>query len=82
MITVSDPEVRKELGGAKQYYSYPIKGIDAKGSFDIMRRYSDFDSLRNTLLKRWPGVYVPSLPSKIKIMYSENEFVQIRTMYL
>lgn len=32
IITVSDPEVRKEYGGAKQYYLYNLKGQDNKGN--------------------------------------------------
>jgi len=79
VLTVSGPEVREEYAGAKQYYVYTIQGSDNKGTpscysgpIDIKRRYSDFTTFRNLLIKRWPGVYIPSLPTKIKVNYSDD----------
>lgn len=41
-----------------------IQGRDAKGHFENIRRFSDFDRLRELLVMRWPGCYIPSLPQK------------------
>lgn len=40
------------------------KGIDNNGDIDINRRYSEFKALRTVLVERWPGCYIPPLPSK------------------
>jgi hypothetical protein len=29
-----------------------------------MRRYSEFDTLRSQMVERWPGCYIPAIPSK------------------
>lgn len=47
-----------------KFVVYAVKGLDQEGSFSVLRRYSDFDKIRNSLLIRWPGCYVPPLPPK------------------
>ena len=42
-------------------------------SGDLERRYSDFFSLREKLLRNYPGVYIPSIPPKV---YINNKSVQ------
>ena len=44
------------------------KGTDKNGAFEAHRRFNDFYELRLALTKRWPGVYVPSLPPKKAIV--------------
>ena len=41
-----------------------IQGKDSKGNFETIRRFSDFDLLRELLVTRWPGCYIPCLPHK------------------
>ena len=48
---------------------YTIRGTDKDGSFEIYRRYSDFANLREVLLIRWPGCYIPPLPPKKKMVF-------------
>jgi hypothetical protein len=43
IISVSDPEVKKEYGGAKQYYLYTIKGQDSKGIYNYTQDHSTFN---------------------------------------
>ena len=49
VISVSDPEVKKEYGGAKQYYLYTIKGQDSKGRTTFIKVQSIFNAATLTL---------------------------------
>ena len=40
----------------------------------MTRRFSDFDHLRESLMARWPGCYVPSIPPKKSMVFYENIF--------
>ena len=41
-----------------------LKGNDELGSFECVRRYSAFRTLRKIMRSNWPGVYIPALPEK------------------
>lgn len=47
-IKVSDPEVKKQYGGAKQYYLYSVRGEDAKGTLVGMKVRSRFIAVTRT----------------------------------
>lgn len=57
-FTVSNPV--KVSGHIK----YTVTGEDADGQFEESRRYREFFALRNVLLSRWPGIYIPAIPEK------------------
>lgn len=59
-----------------RYFRYEITLI--QGSFDITRRYSDFDHVRIVIIKNWPGCYVPPLPRKKVIGNNEFLFIEAR----
>ena len=44
------------------YISYTMDGTDITET--LQRRYSDFFSLYEKLLQRWPGIYIPKVPPK------------------
>jgi hypothetical protein len=44
----------------------------------ITRRYSDFYSLREKLVERWPGVYIPNIPGKKVIKNTETKTINMR----
>lgn len=48
--------------GMSSYISYLIIGNDAKGEFNVERRFKEFKAIRDALRTRWPGVYIPPLP--------------------
>ena len=49
----------------------------------VYRRYSDFDWLRNTLIKFYPGFYVPPIPSKkLGLRRLEKDYVYKRMKLL
>lgn len=40
------------------------QGMDNEGQFEVFRRYKEFHLLRNVLVQRFPGLYVPPIPPK------------------
>ena len=38
--------------------------MDNEGTFEVFRRFKEFDLLRNVLATRFPGLYVPPVPRK------------------
>lgn len=57
---VCDP-ITKDAGLSK-HTIYNVKGMDNFGQFDIYRRYNDFHALRDYLVIKWPGCYIPPIP--------------------
>ena len=45
---------------------YKVTGVDLKTGkrFEVLRRYSEFEALREVFVTRWPGLYVPNVPTK------------------
>ena len=52
-------KVDKTVGS---YIAYTLDGTDL--TEQLVRRYSDFFSLYEKLLQRWPGIYIPRIPPK------------------
>ena len=42
--------------------TYHISTQDNSGTYECLRMYTEFVSLRNHLSKKWPGVYIPAIP--------------------
>ncbi|CAD8146874.1 unnamed protein product [Paramecium pentaurelia] len=76
-IQIEDAIV-KDVGFGQKFTVYLIKGSDNQGSFEIYRRYNDFYELRELLVKKWPGCYIPPIPEKALASGNDNETVQIR----
>lgn len=62
-IEIAEAKVQEDRILSK-HVVYTIRGRDSSGSFDSFRRYSDFGTLRSSLLARWPGLYIPAIPPK------------------
>lgn len=77
-VNVSDP-VMKDGG---KYIVYTISGSDKDGPFEVFRRYSDFDNFRSVLILRWPGCFIPPIPSKKVIGNKETKFLEDRKRFL
>lgn len=70
LVTIGPP-----LPGA--HVTYPVsvhstQGTDSKGSFETIRRYSDFYALHEVLLQRWPGLVIPQIPPKKLLVTSKT----------
>lgn len=59
-VKVTDPQADPTKG----FYTYLVSGSDPLGTFEIRRRYNDFYYLREALVKKWPGIYIPPVPEK------------------
>lgn len=69
-VTIGPP-----LPGAHVTYPVsvsPTQGTDSKGSFETVRRYSDFYALHEVLLQRWPGLVIPQIPPKKLLVTSKQ----------
>jgi hypothetical protein len=38
---------------------YNVAGIDKQGKFQVKRRYNEFFVLRNSMVQRYNGLYIP-----------------------
>ncbi len=74
MIIVSDPIVKE---GIKNYVLYKVSGKLL--SEPIYRRFSDFFLLREKLVERWPGIYIPNIPQKQTFGNFEKSVIEMRT---
>jgi sorting nexin-1/2 len=66
----------------KSYIVYTVVGQDSIGRFEIQRRYKEFYLLRQVLLQRHPGLYVPPIPPKRRRGNTDQTFVEERCFYL
>lgn len=57
-------------------------GRDDDGFFEGIRRYSDFFNVRNALIHRWPGVFIPAIPPKKAVGNKEEKFIEERMVFL
>ena len=75
IFTVTDPV---KAG----YVSYTVRGRDEDGDFEGQRRYNDFYYLRSSLVKRWPGTFIPAIPSKKAVGNKDDKYVEYRRHFL
>ena len=80
-ITIQNPKAIETSIFQPNYIIYEI--ITDVTQWQVERRYSDFDWLRQTLKKIHPGLYCPPLPQKkLGSRRFENDFVAKRMKYL
>lgn len=79
-ITISSPE--KKEGGifSKSYITYLVS--TNPNNFEVRRRYSDFEWLRNILVTHFPAHWVPPIPFKNYSDRFDSEFIDKRMRYL
>lgn len=64
------------------HVSYTVRGKDEEGEFEGQRRYNDFYHLRNSLINRWPGTFVPAIPSKKAVGNKDDKYIEHRRHFL
>ncbi|CAD8163391.1 unnamed protein product [Paramecium octaurelia] len=74
-VEVSDPKVQS---GLNKYTTYSVRGMDKNGQFDVIRRFSDFRLIRQFLITKWPGCYIPPLPPRKAIGNMDQKFIDDR----
>lgn len=67
VISITDPILVNHSGSS--FVTYKLTGVDQKGAFENKRRYRDFFLLREKLVERWPGLYIPPISSKKATVY-------------
>ena len=80
-VTISEPT---EMDGGLIYGKYIVyKVITDPFGWNVQRRYSDFDWLRQLLIKFYPGFNIPPLPKKNSSSRRfETDFVMKRMKFL
>ena len=66
----------------KDYVVYTITGQDNEGTFEVFRRYKEFDIFRTVLIARFPGLYVPPIPPKKAMDKTDKRVVEERSQLL
>jgi len=66
----------------KDYVVYTITGQDNEGTFEVFRRYKEFDIFRTVLITRFPGLYVPPIPPKKAMDKTDKRLVEERSQLL
>mmetsp|Transcript_23403 Transcript_23403/g.17821 ORF Transcript_23403/g.17821 Transcript_23403/m.17821 type:complete len:180 (+) Transcript_23403:587-1126(+) len=69
------------------HVKYLVNGEDDEGDFEQSRRFREFYALRQVLIMRWPGIYVPSIPEKhlnlpVPTKSNDEEFIEERRSLL
>ncbi|KAA1470300.1 Vps5-domain-containing protein [Dentipellis sp. KUC8613] len=85
VITVDDPQkVGDPIRGYTMYtvHTRTTSPLYSKSQFSVLRRYSDFLWLYETLSSNNPGVVVPPVPEKNTFGRFDDQFVQQRRMAL
>ena len=59
-----------------------VRGRDLQGEWECKRRYNEFFTLYDTLIKRWPGIVLPQCPPKKAMGNKDIIFLQERRFYL
>lgn len=68
--------------GMKKHTQYLIKGEDSLGEINCYRRYSEFLVFREYLYSRYPGLFIPPVPTKQNKGNMTPEFILERKHYL
>lgn len=63
-----------KTGTLSKAFVYTLRGQKEDNSeIEIVRKYSDFYALRQALVKRWPGCFVPPVPEKANIGLTDKQ---------
>lgn len=79
-LEVGNPVMNKSTFGG--HHAYPILGKDSNGDIECHRRYSHFDTFRSCLIKRYPGLYIPPIPTKVVQGKTDGMVTQERQYFL
>lgn len=78
VVRVDNPQMKDGGTFGKNYTVYDVAGSDRNGSFNVKRRYNEFNELRKKLVENWPGYFIPPIPEKKATGNTNPEFVKQR----
>ena len=62
-VEINDPQIQDEGWLSSNYLDFNVKTTGNDVSFNVRRKDRDFNVLREYLLKQFPHVLIPSIPS-------------------
>eukprot|EP01029_Cantina_marsupialis_P011285 TRINITY_DN25217_c0_g1_i2.p1 TRINITY_DN25217_c0_g1~~TRINITY_DN25217_c0_g1_i2.p1 ORF type:complete len:477 (+),score=179.50 TRINITY_DN25217_c0_g1_i2:27-1433(+) len=74
-VRICDPEA-KTAGVGRNFVDYRI--LTSPHDWDIRRRYSDFEWLRDQLVMGFPAMIIPQLPAKKAVGNMNDDFIVLR----
>lgn len=77
-VKVDNPQIKDGGTFAKNYTVYDVSGSDKNGSFNVKRRYNEFNKLRAKLLENWPWYFIPPIPEKKSTGNTDPAFIKQR----
>lgn len=78
VVRVDNPQMKDGGTFGKNYTVYDVSGSDRNGTFNVKRRYNEFNELRRKLVENWPGYFIPPIPEKKTTGNTDPEFVKQR----
>ena len=83
-VTIKNPKpIQSSNFFQNNYVEYEIETITNNNNIIVKRRYSDFEWLRNALIKNNPGLMIPPLPNKkMGSRRFELSFIEKRMKFL
>ena len=77
IVKIKNPKISDNKYWEQKYINYEI--VTDKMKWLVYRRFSDFDNLRQILVKHFPRLFVPPIPGKkLGKRRFENDFIQKR----
>ena len=81
IVKIKNPKISDNKYWEQKYINYEI--VTDKMKWLVYRRFSDFDNLRQILVKHFPRLFVPPIPGKkLGKRRFENDFIQKRMNFL
>ena len=80
-VKLQNPKINNSKYWEQKYIQYEVVTDSMK--WLVYRRFSDFDNLRQVLVKHYPRLFVPPIPGKkLGNRRFENDFIQKRMNFL
>jgi hypothetical protein len=67
ILRVCDPILKSSA--TSKHHEYNVTGTIDNVPFEVYRRFKQFNLLREVLFQRFPGLYVPPMPPKKKLVH-------------
>ena len=77
-VSVENPQTKDGGALSKNYIIYEVVGNDQNGTFNVKRRYNEFNELRLKLVENWPGFFIPPIPEKKSTGNLDANFIKQR----
>ena len=73
-IILSNPQLHSDT--FTNTVTYIITTHDGSGKYENLRNYTDFVKLRKSMCKKWPGIYIPTIPNSPLFSSISSKFIK------